>query len=165
VLPIILNPQAERIGLAGEGTAFESRRQWLLAAGVEPVVVSAGSDLSGLKFLFVAGLSEIDAEEIAARAKRQGTLVNVEDVPSLCDFHVPALVRRGDLLISVSTGGRAPGLAKLLREWLDTRFGSEWADYLDQASDARLAWRSTGARAAELSARTRKLVAERNWLG
>jgi len=91
-------------------------------------------------------------------------LVNVEDVPSLCDFHVPALVRRGDLVIAVSTGGRAPGVAKLLREWLDARFGPEWARFLDQASDARNAWRAEGVRAGELSSRTRQLAAEGNWL-
>jgi precorrin-2 dehydrogenase/sirohydrochlorin ferrochelatase len=164
VLPIVLNSSAGPIGLAGHGPALKNRRQWLRAAGVEPNMVAQDGRLDGLKLLFVAGFTHAQAETLAARAKAAGALVNVEDVPALCDFHVPALVRRGDLVISVSTGGRAPGIAKMLREWLDARFGPEWANYLDQASDSRLAWRTNGARAAELSERTRRLVADGNWL-
>jgi precorrin-2 dehydrogenase/sirohydrochlorin ferrochelatase len=164
VLPIVLTSDAGRIGLAGQGAAFENRRQWLLHGGTTPEIVDHGSSLTGLKLLFVAGLQKRDAEPLARRGRASGVLVNVEDVPSLCDFHVPALVRRGDLVIAVSTGGRAPGLAKLLRQWLDARFGPEWAGYLDQAGDARAAWRADGARAEELSRRTRQMAAEGNWL-
>ena len=53
--------------------------------------------------------SEISAA-LAGRARAQGILVNVEDEPLLCDFHVPATVRRGDLLLTVSSAGRSPGL-------------------------------------------------------
>jgi precorrin-2 dehydrogenase / sirohydrochlorin ferrochelatase len=165
VLPIVLSPKPGSVGLAGAGATLESRRQWLTAAGTSPLLIRPEDELRGLKLLFITGLAKADAELLADRARLAGVLVNVEDEPSLCDFHVPALVRRGDLVISVSTGGRAPGLAKLLREWLDARFGPEWAGYLDQASDARQAWRAEGARFAELSNRTRRLVAQRNWLG
>lgn len=163
MLPIVLDRNVERIGLAGLGEAGERRRQWLVAAGVNPEDIRLPDPLQGLKFLFVTGHTRADASALASRARAAGVLVNVEDEPALCDFHVPALVRRGDLVISVSTGGRAPGLAKLLREWLDARFGLEWANYLDQASDARAAWRAEGARAAELSRRTRALAAQGNW--
>lgn len=164
MLPIVVSPLAGRIGLGGQGPAFENRLHWLEAGGVKPEIVGAECDFAGLKLLFVAGLSQTDSSVLAERARALGILVNVEDVPHLCDFHVPALVRRGDLILSVSTGGRAPGLAKMVREWLDGRFGSEWAGYLDQASDARMAWRAEGARAEELSRRTREMVSERNWL-
>lgn len=165
MLPIILSPNAGRIGLAGHGAAYENRREWLEAAGVTPVIVGADSAVATLKLLFVSGLPIAEASVLADKARAAQVLVNVEDIPSLCDFHVPAIVRRGDLLLSVSTGGRAPGLARLVREWLDARFGSEWAGYLDQASDARTAWRAQGARAEELSRRTRAMVSDRNWLG
>ncbi|MGD0190674.1 MAG: NAD(P)-dependent oxidoreductase [Rhizomicrobium sp.] len=164
MLPIVLTPQAGRIALAGEGAAFDNRLQWLLAAGVAPEIVGPASSLTGFRFLFAAGLSKTQADALARRARTAGVLVNVEDMPALCDFHVPALVRRGDLVIAVSTGGRAPGLAKLLRQWLDARFGPEWAGYLDQASDARATWRGQGAPAEELSRRTREMAAEGNWL-
>ena len=64
-------------------------------------------------------------------ARDAGVPVNVEDVPELCDFHVPATVRRGDLLLTISTGGRAPGLSRILREWLEDRFDEQWTARLD----------------------------------
>jgi len=51
-------------------------------------------------------------------------------VPEQCDFIVPAQVRRGDLVVAVTTGGAAPSLARRLRERLQEEFGPEWADYL-----------------------------------
>ena len=164
MLPIVLNRTAGQVGLAGCGEAFENRRRWLEAAGVQPTVIDPEDRLDGLKLLFVAGLPVAEAEPLARRSKASGVLVNVEDEPSLCDFYVPALVRRGDLVISVSTGGRSPAVAKLLRQWLDARFGPEWASYLDQASDARHIWRAEGADGAELSKRTRELATAGGWL-
>src|ERR1700760_993665 len=73
-----------------------------------------------------AGLPEGEARLLATRARAQGVLVNVEDVLPLCDFHVPAVVRRGDLLLTASTGGQVPGLARALRERLAAQFGPEW---------------------------------------
>jgi hypothetical protein len=74
--------------------------------------------LAPLQLLFVAGLDEGEARHLAARARAFGVLVNVEDVLPLCDFHVPAIVRHGDLLLTASTGGAAPGLSRALREHL-----------------------------------------------
>ena len=166
MLPIVLERTAISVGLAGRGDPFERRQQWLREAGVTARVVELDGDaaMPRVTLLFVAGVTAQEAAKLAERARRAGILINVEDMPALCDFHVPAIVRRGDLLISVSTGGRAPGLAKLLREWLSDRFGPEWNGYLDQASDARMAWRAAGASAPELSRRTRALAAARQWL-
>ncbi len=85
-------------------------------------------------------------------------------MPALCDFHVPAIVRRGDLLLTVSTGGRAPGLARMIREWLETRLGLEWSGRLREVSQAREAWRKQGTAPADVAAQTRDFVGERNWL-
>jgi siroheme synthase-like protein len=64
-------------------------------------------------------------------------LVNVmDDVPN-CDFAAPAIVRRGDLVLAISTGGRSPALARRLREELEARFGPEWAIVLDILRDVR----------------------------
>jgi precorrin-2 dehydrogenase/sirohydrochlorin ferrochelatase len=166
LLPIVLERTAISVGLAGRGEAMERRRQWLMDAGVVPIDVAFDGDgpLPEMNLLFVAGTTAKETEPLARRARASGALVNVEDVTALCDFHVPAIVRRGDLVISVSTGGRAPGLAKLLREWLSGRFGPEWSRYLDQASDARATWRAEGASAPELSRRTRALAAAQQWL-
>src|ERR1700744_3336257 len=128
MLPLVLNPHAVKAGLAGQGEALARRAALLAEAGVEARLLSADASdavLEPLQLLFVAGLAEGEARHLAGRARSLGVLVNVEDVLPLCDFHVPAIVRRGDLLLTASTGGAAPGLARALREWLAENFGSE----------------------------------------
>ena len=119
MLPLILNPLNLKAGLAGRGLERDRRAALLAEAGVEvrllPETVSDEA-LDALQVLFVAGLPEGEARELATRARAKGVLVNVEDVLPLCDFHVPAVVRRGDLLLTASTGGQVPGLARALRE-------------------------------------------------
>ncbi len=165
MLPIVLSSRTSGVGIAGAGEPFARRKQWLAEAGIEAISVDSKCDIPEVKFLFVAGCEPGEAAGIAAAARARGALVHVEDRPSLCDFHAPALLRRGDLVIAVSTGGRAPGLAKLLRQWLDARFGPEWAGYLDEVGGARAAWRAQGVNAGELARRTEALVAEKDWLG
>jgi precorrin-2 dehydrogenase/sirohydrochlorin ferrochelatase len=114
--------------------------------------------------LFVAGLERPAASALAARARAAGVLVNVEDMPEFCDFYVPAVVRRGDLALTVSTSGRAPGLARLLREWLERIFIVEWQARLEALSAARAGWRADGLKPDEVSRRTRDLVAREGWL-
>src|SRR5580765_2053950 len=119
MLPIILDSKAVRVGLAGAGEGLERKRVLLAQAGVTPAVVSTGPspalDLSGLNVLFVAGLDSATSAALAHEARSARVLVNVEDQPELCDFHLPALVRRGELLLTVSTGGKSPGLSRALR--------------------------------------------------
>ena len=167
MLPIVLDPDSLAIGLSGAGDGMERRLAALAAAGVFPAPVPVDADneaLKGLAVLFVAGLPLAESRALAVRARLNGVLVNVEDVPALCDFHVPAVVRRGDLLVSVSTGGKAPGLARLIRLWLERRLGSEWGTHLDDVAQAREGWRATGHSLAEVSRRTRALVREKGWL-
>lgn len=167
MLPIVLNPNAVAVGLVGAGDGLARRRALLEAAGIEPVALAADvpdEDLRSLSVLFVAGLPHREAWVLAARAREDGVLVNVEDVPALCDFHVPAAVRRGDLLLTVSTGGKAPGLAGLFRQWLDRQIGREWGDRLAEVEVKRQSWRGAGHSPSEVSRRTRALVAERGWL-
>jgi precorrin-2 dehydrogenase/sirohydrochlorin ferrochelatase len=166
LLPIVLNETAVKVGLAGAGEALERRRTALAEAGVSPILVPLNGlpNLAGLKLLYVAGISRPEAAKVAAQARATGVLVNVEDVPELCDFHAPATVRRGDLLVTISTGGRAPGLAKLIREWLSAKLGSEWSRQLDAVSGRRARWRAEGLAPQDVSQRVRRLVSERNWL-
>lgn len=164
MLPIVINPEMARIGLAGEGEGLERRHAILTKSGVVPVPVGPESPLEGLSVLFVAGLDNAASERLAVRARALGILVNVEDVPELCDFNVPAIVRRGDLLFSVSTNGRAPGLARQLREWLEERFGSEWEAHLIELGAMRDGMRAAGARARDIAAKTRQVIHEKGWL-
>lgn len=166
MLPLTLDPQRMAIGLSGAGEGWARRHNLLLQAGVAPVAISLDEleRIAGLRLLFVAGASPADSRRLAAAARAAGVLVNVEDVPELCDFHVPAIVRRGDLLLSVSTGGKAPGLAKLIREWIEARFGPHWSYRTDHLAHRRAKWRSEGRSHSEVSQRTRDFVEERRWL-
>jgi precorrin-2 dehydrogenase/sirohydrochlorin ferrochelatase len=164
LLPITLNPETVRVGLAGAGEGLARRAALLAEAGVAPVSVSLQDALPPLNVLFVAGLERPAARALAGEARAAGILVNVEDVPELCDFHVPAIVRRGDLVLTASTGGQAPGLARRLREWLAAQFGPEWTGRLADVGSARASWRAEGLAPDEVSRRTRDLVAEKGWL-
>jgi siroheme synthase-like protein len=62
----------------------------------------------------------------------------MDDVPN-CDFAAPAIVRRGDLVVAVGTGGRAPALASRLRAELDERFGPGWAELVEVVGRVRTA--------------------------
>jgi precorrin-2 dehydrogenase/sirohydrochlorin ferrochelatase len=164
VLPIALDPTTIRVGLAGIGEGLERRRALLAEGGVEPVMVQGGVALEGLSLLFIAGLDRAAAASLAERAKARGILVNVEDMPELCNFHVPAIVRRGDLALTVSTNGKAPALSRLLREKLEQVFGPEWELRTSAVATARASWRAEGLAPDVVSRRTRELTAREGWL-
>ena len=169
MLPIILDCSKTRVGIAGSGEGLRRRLKLVRAAGPEEPAVFDGrlpntAELASLQILFVAGLDAKTSRDLAHAARAAGVLVNVEDVPDLCDFHVPAQVRRGDLLVAISTGGRSPALARALREDIEQRFGPEWEERLEEISGLRGRWRAEGVSADEVSARTRNLLSERGWL-
>jgi precorrin-2 dehydrogenase/sirohydrochlorin ferrochelatase len=89
--------------------------------------------------------------DVVAAARAGGALVNVEDRRELCDFHSPATVRRGDLLLTVSTGGRSPALSRRLGRFLAEVFGPEWQARLDSLARLRAQWREAGADPATVS--------------
>jgi precorrin-2 dehydrogenase/sirohydrochlorin ferrochelatase len=168
MLPIILDGSNLSIAVAGVGDGLARRLAILNAAGItEPIVYSDAlpdaDQIARLHILFITGLDETRSRELAGSAHLAGVIVNVEDVPALCDFHVPAQVRRGDLLLTVSTGGRAPGLSHALRQDLERRFGPEWAGHLDEIADLRAQWRAQGVSANVVSERTQALLSERGW--
>lgn len=66
-----------------------------------------------------------------------GILVNVVDKPEFCSFIVPASVMRGDLCISISTGGASPALARNIREYLEKQFGDEYGEFTKLLSEMR----------------------------
>ena len=68
------------------------------------------------------------------------------------------------LLLTVSTGGKAPGLAKLIREWLEKKLGLEWSDRLHELAQARARWRGEGQAPSNVSQQTRDFVQDREWL-
>src|SRR5207302_5068333 len=75
--------------------------------------------------------------QVAADARRLGVAVlAVDDVPN-CDFIAPALVRRGDVTVAISTGGRSPAMARRTRERLERALPASWGDVLEVAAAAR----------------------------
>jgi len=68
--------------------------------------------------------------QISNDAAQSNTLCNIADRPEACNFILPSIVRRGDLVITISTSGKSPALAKQLRQKLETQFGKEYAEFL-----------------------------------
>ena len=97
------------------------------------------ADLDGI-FLVVAATSSAEVNHaIYHEAKRRGILCNVVDDPSHCDFFYPAVVRRGNFQIAISTGGLSPALAQRVRKDLEKEFSSLYEDWLEQLGRTRAA--------------------------
>src|ERR1700747_777050 len=95
------------------------------------------SDLEGM-FIAIAATSSRDLNErIFREAQHRKVLCNVVDDPEHCHFYYPAVVRRGDLQIAISTAGRSPALAQRLRRELETQFRPEYADWVSQLGSIR----------------------------
>lgn len=83
-------------------------------------------DLVGV-FLVIAATDDPEVQQrVYDEANKNNILLNVADVPKWCNFILPATVRKGDLSISVSTGGKSPALASQLRRELEDQFGPEY---------------------------------------
>jgi precorrin-2 dehydrogenase/sirohydrochlorin ferrochelatase len=184
--PVLFDPARVRAVVVGRGPAAVRRLKGLEAAGVSEIKVFATdaddefaalasarltlglpkrADLEGATLILVAGIEDAKAQGIAETARALGVAVNVEDRIQWCDFHLPATVRRGDLLLTASTGGRSPGLARALRERLETLFGPEWEDRLESLAKAREGWRAEGQGPSEVSKRTQEWIDREGWFG
>ena len=89
------------------------------------------------------GVREVD-EQVHRDAVAAGVPVNVADVPSLCTFTLPAIVRRGDVQVAVSSNGRSPALASWVRDQLADALPSAIADALELVAEVRAELKATG---------------------
>jgi precorrin-2 dehydrogenase/sirohydrochlorin ferrochelatase len=87
-------------------------------------------DIEGMFLVIGASDDETLNRQISSDAERRNTLCNIADRPEKCNFILPSIVRRDDLVITISTSGRSPALAKKLRKKLERRFGPEYGDFL-----------------------------------
>lgn len=94
-------------------------------------------DLDGAFLAVVATSSHTLNERVYNEAQRRGVLCNVVDVPDLCDFFYPSVVRRGDLQIAVSTAGKSPSLAQKIRQQLEKQFGPAYAEWVAELGETR----------------------------
>lgn len=184
MIPLALNSSRLRLGLAGAGTPALRRLRALRAAGAgeelrvfttDPALsAEAGAatvprlptpeDISPLNLLWIAGLEEDIYRPLAQAAQDAKLLLNVEDVPEFCDFNSVAEIRRGDLLLTVSTGGQAPGLAGAIRKRLEACFPESWATRVKEIATLRQGWRAERMPMAEAARRIDTLVEEKCWL-
>jgi len=119
---------------------LDERLEALVAAG-DIEVVRRGyvrGDLAGAMLAVCATDSSEINRAVHAEAAESGCVINVVDVPELCDFIVPSVIRRGQLQIAISTGGAAPSVAKGLRRHVDSHLGDEWADYIELLGQVRV---------------------------
>jgi precorrin-2 dehydrogenase/sirohydrochlorin ferrochelatase len=121
-------------------------------------------DIPARSILFIGDLSDERSAELVALGRAAGALVNVEDKIGMCDFHSTTPIRRGDLIVTVSTGGRSPGLAARLKRYLEQMIGPEWSERLERMTMERTRWRQAGLDHAEVKRLTSELIDREGWL-
>ena len=185
MLPIALDLARLPVILVGRGAATCRRLSQLDQAGAgrlavfsdrpAPALIAAAGDrlrhrlpdrgdLAAAAVLLVCDLPSADARALADAARALGLLRNVEDAIALCDFHMPAIVRRGDLVLAISTGGKSPGLARALKQWLERLLDARWGERLTALAQRRQQWRARGHTAPALGALTRRAIVRAGWL-
>jgi precorrin-2 dehydrogenase/sirohydrochlorin ferrochelatase len=112
------NPTPQLTRLASEGSVTLKKRAY------------RSDDLTGMFLVIGATDDESLNRQISKDAEQAHILCNIADRPEVCNFILPSIVRRGDLVITISTSGKSPALAKHLRQKLETQFGREYADFL-----------------------------------
>lgn len=90
-------------------------------------------DLQGFKLVFVATDDPTLDLLIKEEAEKTGAIVNFADKPEICNFIVPSYLKRGDLVIAISTQGKAPFLSRWLRETMEKKFPRKYKEFVDLA--------------------------------
>lgn len=88
------------------------------------------SDLDGTFLVIGATDDEALNLQISMDAEKQNKLCNIADRPEVCNFILPAIIHKDDLIIAISTSGQSPAFAKKLRKDLEKQFGGEYAVFL-----------------------------------
>lgn len=151
--PVLLDIQNRKCLVVGGGSVGTRKVTTLVACGASVTVVSPGvttqllqladnkaiklikrpyrsSDLEGMLLVIGATNNEELNRQINKDAQRLNILCNIADLPEACDFILPSIVTRGDLIIAISTSGKSPALAKKLRKDLENEYGEEYAAFL-----------------------------------
>ena len=159
--PIFLEMTGRRCLVIGGGVVAERKIAGLLEVGAEVTVISPKvteaisqwsknnsiqlegrcyriGDLAGYQLVFVA----TDDPEVNDRVYQEGAScgvwVNAADDPAHCDFILPAVIRRGDLTVAISTGGASPAATRAIREELDDYFTAEYSQLVQVAAEVRM---------------------------
>ena len=158
--PVYLSLAERLVVVIGGGSIAERKVAGLLPSGARVRVVAleltpelarlAGSgeiehrardyrpgDLEGAFLALAEPGGAVRDEAFSTEAEARGIFANVEDVVECCSFIAPSIVRRGDLVIAISTSGRAPALAVRLRQRLEQELGPEYGALLELAGRLR----------------------------
>lgn len=158
--PMFVDLTDRPVIVIGGGAVAERKIEGLIDAGARLTVVSpevtaliarwahagrltleqrryVSGDLRGFRLAYAATSDPDVNHAVQAEARAEGTWLNAIDQPDLCDFITPAIVRRGNLTIAVSTNGRCPALSRQIREELEQQFGPEYADAVEQLGELR----------------------------
>ena len=98
---------------------------------------ASAADFAGAKLVFIAVEDAEEAARLGAIARENGALVNVVDQPDISDFFTPSIIERGDITVSISTGGAAPVLGRRLREKIDALLPARLGSLARFADDYR----------------------------
>ncbi len=165
--PVFLDIAGKAVVVIGGGEVALRKVEGLLDAGARVTVVSpalhpdlealvsqgrlkhlareyAAGDLSGYVLAFVGTDDRSLNASVAREGKEGGVWVNAVDDPSNCDFIMPGVVRRGDLIVAVSTSGGSPAMARKMREELEAFLTEEYALMLELAAEVRRDLRDRG---------------------
>ena len=158
--PVFLDLTGRRCIVIGGGVVAERKVDGLLAAGAHVTVVSPEiseglrrlilqpslehrarkyekGDLAGFAIAFVATDDGAVNAAVFEEARSRGIWVNCADDPSHCDFISPAMIRRGELAVTVSSGGASPAATRAIREELESYLSEEFAQLVQTASEVR----------------------------
>lgn len=161
LFPLFLKLEGRVCLVVGGGAEVESKIPGLLASGAEVRIVAPlvspeiqhhltdgnsilwyarkfePSDLDGVTLAIALDEDDAVNAEVYREATARGVLCNVVDQPERCHFYYPAVVRRGQLQIAISTGGVSPSLAGQIRRDLEPQFDSAYGEWLDALGEAR----------------------------
>lgn len=158
--PILVDLQGKRALVVGGGKVAQRKIETLLEqeASVQVVARELTESLEELRsegrieflgnnfsedfldgaFLVFAATDDASLNRrVSEAAQRKGLLVNAVDQPSDCNFIVPSVLSRGDLLIAVSTSGKSPAFARKVRVELERHFGEEYGAFLNLMGNLR----------------------------
>ena len=158
--PVALELSGRRCVVTGGGREAEGKARALLEAEADVVVIAPSvtdglrdlvrrgelthvprryerGDLTGAFLVIAADSDRSVRAAVFAEAEAERVLCNAVDDVEHCHFAVPSIVRRGELLVAISTGGQAPALAKRLRRRLTAELGWEWEALIDVLGEVR----------------------------
>lgn len=158
--PIFLEMNDRPCLVVGGGDVAERKVEGLLSAGARVTVLSPqlstrlaalsgegrisiiereyrNGDLEGFDLCMVATDDGKVNSEVAAEGRRRGVWINASDDPENCDFILPSVIRRGDVVVAASTGGGSPALARRLREELEVYLTEDFAPLADLLAEVR----------------------------